>query len=296
MELLCADDSNFPDGSIVFTLNKAVEEIVPGAPVSVDTVLKYIKDQNNIADFGLRFMMEVKKDLVLSQEVIDVVFKTVTKICVEQPKAMVDIPLKPDGLEGDAEEDFNAKIEEVKAENEKATKENAQQAKIKAKVVMKSKPEIMQADNEKALLKLNNHTNEVLDADGKPVKSARTDGSNPEGQAEGMLEVDSFNPEKLSTKIPLVRPTTTGETPITIIPYHSEAPYFLRKHVIEQAKKSFKELEKADTNNLLIHSHQRAKQLEDRFEEYFIKQHGYGKGCQHNDLNTRITFKTFLQE
>lgn len=99
----------------------------------------------------------------------------------------------------------------------------------------------------------------MLDADGKPVKSARTDGSNPEGQVEGMLEVDAFNPEKLSTKIPLVRPTTSGETPVTIIPFHSEAPYFFRKHLIEQAKKTFKELEKADTNNLLIHSHQRAK-------------------------------------
>lgn len=259
MELLCADDSTFPDASVVFTLNKPVEEIAPGAPVSVDTVLKYVKDQQNISDFGLRFMMDVKKDLVLSQEVIDVVFRTVTRICVQQPKAMVDMPIKPDGLDEAGEEDFNNKCEEIKADNEKTTKDNAQLAKIKAKVVLKHKSEIMQADNEKALLKLNNHNVEQLDADGKPIKSARTDGSNPEGNPEGMLEVDQFNPEKLSSKIPLVRPTTSSETPITIIPFHSEAPYFLRKHLIEQAKKTFKELEKADTNNLLIHSHQRAK-------------------------------------
>ena len=182
MDLLCADDSHFPDASIVLQLNKAVEEIAgAGNPVSVDTVLKYVKDQSNISDFGLHFMMDVKKDLVLSQEVIDVVFKTVTKICVEQPKAMLDIPAKPDGAEGDAEEEYNNKVEEIKADNEKFTKENAQLTKIKAKVVLKHKPESMQNDNEKALLKINNFTNEVLDADGKPVKSARTDGSNPEG-------------------------------------------------------------------------------------------------------------------
>lgn len=297
MDLLCADDSHFPDASIVLQLNKAVEEIAgAGNPVSVDTVLKYVKDQSNISDFGLHFMMDVKKDLVLSQEVIDVVFKTVTKICVEQPKAMLEIPAKPDGAEGDAEEEYNTKVDEIKADNEKFTKENAQLTKIKAKVVLKHKPESMQNDNEMALLKINNFTNEVLDVDGKPIKSARTDGSNPEGQAEGNLEVDTFNPEKLPLKIPLVRPTTAGEPPVAIIPYHSEAPYFLRKHIIEQAKKTFKELEKADTNNLLIHSHQRARQLEDRFEELFIKQYGYGKGCQYNDLNTRITFKTFLME
>jgi hypothetical protein len=45
MDLLCADDSHFPDASIVLQLNKAVEEIAgAGNSVSVDTVLKYVKD------------------------------------------------------------------------------------------------------------------------------------------------------------------------------------------------------------------------------------------------------------
>lgn len=53
--------------------------------------------------------------------------------------------------------------------------------------------------------------------------------------------------------------------------YHSEAPYSVRKVLIEQAKKSFKELEKAETNALLTHSHQRTKMLDERFEEMFLK-------------------------
>lgn len=68
---------------------------------------------------------------------------------------------------------------------------------------------------------------------------------------------------------------------------------------MEQAKKNFKEVEKAEANfvtSLINHSSQRTKMLEERFEEMFIKTQGYGRGCQHTDVNTRITFKTFLQE
>lgn len=70
----------------------------------------------------------------------------------------------------------------------------------------------------------------------------------------------------------------------------------MRRLVIEQARKSFKELEKAEMSALLAHSHQRSKMLEDRFEDKFINSHGFGRGCQYTDPNQRITFKTFLQE
>lgn len=35
--------------------------------------MKHIRDQDNITDFGLRFLLDVRKDLVLSQEVIDTI-------------------------------------------------------------------------------------------------------------------------------------------------------------------------------------------------------------------------------
>ena len=82
-----------------------------------------------------------------------------------------------------------------------------------------------------------------------------------------MDEGHLFNFEKLPHKIPLVKSVTTGENPVNIIPFHCDAAYFLRRHLIDQAKKHFKELDRADTNTLLTHSHMRAKQLEDRIEE-----------------------------
>lgn len=131
-----------------------------------------------------------------------------------------------------------------------------------------------------------------MDEEGK-VLSARTGGSNPmaDGDAAGD---ETFNPDKIPNKIMITRPRV--ESGLQVAMYHSEASYALRKLVIEQARKSFKELEKAEMSALLSHSHQRSKMLEDRFEDKFINSHGFGRGCQYTDPNQRITFKTFLQE
>ena len=77
--------------------------------------------------------------------------------------------------------------------------------------------------------------------------------------------------------------------------YHSEAALSVRKYLIEQAKKSFGELEKAETLSILEYSyHHKYKLIEERFEDEMLKAHDYNTGCQHTDLNQRITFKTYL--
>lgn len=68
---------------------------------------------------------------------------------------------------------------------------------------------------------------------------------------ETVVEEVQFVPEKVPAKIPLVLPNK-GE--LKTIVYHNEAQYSLRKALIEQAKKNFKELEKAEVNQLLAHS------------------------------------------
>ena len=82
---------------------------------------------------------------------------------------------------------------------------------------------------------------------------------------------------------------------INLIVYHSEAQYALRKLMIEVAKKNFKELEKVSLNPVLAHTHQKTKLLDERFEEHVVRQLKFGRGCQVNDHNMRITWKTFLQ-
>ena len=128
-------------------------------------------------------------------------------------------------------------------------------------------------DDEVALIKLANHRD-----------------SEPQPPAEGEEEV--FDPAKIPAKIPLVKPRQ-GDLKTAV--YHSEASYSLRKVLIEQAKKQFPELEKAEVNQLLAHSNQRTRMVEDRLEEHFIKTLKFGKGCMHEDFHSRIVFKTFLQ-
>lgn len=86
------------------------------------------------------------------------------------------------------------------------------------------------------------------------------------------------------------------DTGILVACYHSEAAYAVRKLFIEHAKKQFAELEKAETNAILTHSHHHHyKQVEERFEDEFLKKYGYNRGGQYKDQNVRITFKTFLE-
>jgi len=93
----------------------------------------------------------------------------------------------------------------------------------------------------------------------------------------------------------LVRTTDANNTLQTLV-YHAEGVYSVRRVLIEQAKKSIKELEKADMNQILIHSAQRTKMLDERFEEMMIRNQGYGRGCQFSDPNMRITYRTFLND
>jgi hypothetical protein len=39
-----------------------------------------VRDPENMTDFGLQFLFEIQKDLVLSTDVIEVIYKTISKI------------------------------------------------------------------------------------------------------------------------------------------------------------------------------------------------------------------------
>jgi predicted TIM-barrel enzyme len=95
-------------------------------------------------------------------------------------------------------------------------------------------------NNEIALIKLSN----VREGEAAAViLSGRGTGS--EKDPNEAPEEIQFAPEKLPTKIPLVKPNSNS---LNTIVYHCEAPYSVRKVLIEQAKKNFKELEKAEVN------------------------------------------------
>lgn len=104
-----------------------------------------------------------------------------------------------------------------------------------------------------------------------------------------------FNPDNIPPKILIANPKI-ADTGDFVALFHPEAAYQVRKVLMEAARKQFRELEKAEITQLLLHSHQRSTMLENKFEEKFIKQHNYERGCMYTDPIIKILFKTFLKD
>lgn len=64
--------------------------------------------------------------------------------------------------------------------------------------------------------------------------------------------------------------------------------------MIEVAKRHWAQLDKLNLNAVLAHTAQKSRTLDERFEEHVIRNLNFGKGEQKNDINMRVTFKTFL--
>ena len=237
-------------------------------------------DKQNNADFGLNFFFESAKDLTIHDKVITAIYEAICQYATEKPKDLQEVPEDPDAAE------------KVTAENEVIEKANAKLAKMKSKICIQQLEEskIYDESEEQALVKLNNYR----EPGSAVAATARTGGSAEEGAA----PEQEFDPSKLSTKIPIIKPKT--DSGILVCGYHSEAPYAIRKTLIEQAKKTFKDkdvgLDKADVVALLAHSANRSRTLDERFEEMFIKTQDYNRGCQYTDINSKVTYKTFLSE
>lgn len=118
---------------------------------------KIARDQSNIADFGLSYMLDCQKELVLNPDVIEVIYRAVCKVAMQEPTPLQEIPVIPDDADEDKKDEIGEQIEEVKKKNEDIEKDNAKIARIKNKVQIQGVPDrVYEEELEKALLKLNN--------------------------------------------------------------------------------------------------------------------------------------------
>ena len=255
VDLFTSEENQLPDRAVVIHLAKQLSEIASHEVTDSEEAALITRQPQNMDDFGLRFLFEIQKDLVLSPDVIEVLYKAICKLAMRPPKELVAIPEVTDDMDAAKKDEVNEQIEQAKADNEVIEKDNQKVEAIKKKVLIECRGEgVYNPENEKALIKISNFREATLDASGNPVQSARTGNSNVEGQADTSIEQSeqAFSAEKLPLKIPLVKPI--NENGLQVAVYHNEAPYGLRRFLMEQARKSFKELEKADTTALLNHS------------------------------------------
>lgn len=119
-DLLCGEESQFPDNVIVLNLAKSLEDIAAAAGIELvgDQLSLACRDQSNMADFGLSFMFDIQKDLVLSADIIQVLYRAITKLATSEPAPLLPIPEATEGMTEEEKEALPDQIEKVNAENE----------------------------------------------------------------------------------------------------------------------------------------------------------------------------------
>lgn len=112
-DLLNNDD--YPDGICTLTINKTIEELTQGRELNPPQIAKLVREKQNLVDFGLKYMFDISKELVLVADVIDVIFSTICKFAIRKTAEIKEIPEAP--AEGQEEnfEEFVAAIKEANA-------------------------------------------------------------------------------------------------------------------------------------------------------------------------------------
>ena len=110
-DLFGNDEAGFPDNYCVLNLTKTLEELGGEQELSADRVAKLARESSNIADFGLAFMFEVQKELVLSVEVIETLYRALCKVAMKKTKDPVVAPEIPEDADEEAKEDLQNQIE-----------------------------------------------------------------------------------------------------------------------------------------------------------------------------------------
>jgi len=105
-DLFGGDDSQFPDNYCVINLAKSIEELAGEGEVQPEKIAKLARDPANIADFGLGFMFDVQKELVLSTDVIEVLYRAIAKVALKKPRDLIPIPEVPEDADDDAKEEL----------------------------------------------------------------------------------------------------------------------------------------------------------------------------------------------
>jgi hypothetical protein len=113
-------------------------------------------------------------------------------------------------------------------------------------------------------------------------------------------EDERFNVDHLPKMVIQLMPNVQDANMLAV---HTEAVYFVRKMLLEIAQKQFPEyLSALNYTQVLLNIHQRSKNLDELFESYIAKAHGFNKGNAYNlqthpesCVNVQITYKTFLE-
>ena len=156
-------NEGFPDGILAFHLASDPDK-TEGEEMNDEEYMSHMLSRQNISDYGLAFLFDINKDLVISREFIEIFYRTVVKIARTKPKPLAELPEAPVPAEGaevpeEAKHKYDKEVEQANHANVEINAQNEQLAKLQAKMKIATRQKI--SDNEScpegALIKLNNH-------------------------------------------------------------------------------------------------------------------------------------------
>lgn len=248
-----------------------------------ERLLRHCLTKPCINDYGLGFFFEVSKEMVISKEFIECLYRAIVKITKTKPRELIELPTIPEAKEDGTpltEEEKQAiekQIEETKQQNKIIEKENEELAQLQNKIKIEYRNHNFDDSRECALVKLSNFREKAPPAPAaneSPKKGAdkQADVSREEdlddSRRESMksMEKEEGTFEDIPPKVMLINPHLSDGQRIIVL--HTEAHMALRKMLIENAKKHFKELEKLEVNSVFSHPKNKSELLEEKFTEH----------------------------
>ena len=126
--------------------------------------MRFCLTKSNITDFGLSFFFEVLKDLVISKDFIETLYRVIVKVVRTKHKPIHPLPEMPlpdaEGNEPSEEEraQVQKRIEEVTKQNAESDKFNEEVAKFQSKIKVSYRAAMdSAARNDCALMRVNNY-------------------------------------------------------------------------------------------------------------------------------------------
>jgi hypothetical protein len=86
--------------------------------------MKFCLTKSNITDYGLSFFFEVLKDLVISKEFIEILYRVIIKISRTKLKPILPVPEMPTGPDADGNEVSEEEKQSIHKKIEEVTKHN----------------------------------------------------------------------------------------------------------------------------------------------------------------------------
>ena len=316
-------EADFPEGTCVVKLKDELEFRVTDGNgvldlnVTASQFANALKNPTTHQSFGLKFLLQHKKDVLLSDMAIEEIFTACAKVNLMEGKA--EKPLPEEGADN-----YQHLLDAANAENEQIKSHNEALNKLKSKISLcvprdtlarpddaeswpyPEDPTDWKFWDEKCYCKVSNFKDPEgsIPQDESPSKldkkSAGLKDAEKAKLAQAAEEVDPnaeppFEIEKFSNKV-IIIPAQSNAASVSAMVHHTDVSHFIRKAIIERAQKVWaKDLKELSVNQVLGHCMGKQKALEEKLEDY-LSQLDWGRGQMHEDRNIKIIFNTFLQE